>query len=65
MIIIRNYKNTKKKLNFSMICKNTYTFHDLKKNFIKNFLIPPTWKTHFYRKLTNKFQTFESNNIKN
>ena len=56
-----------KKINYSMICKNTFTINDLEKEIYKEY--PEISGTEnifmFNGKIINREETFESNNIKN
>ena len=54
------------KINFSMICKNTFTINDLEKELYKKFPeISETENDFIYKgNIINRFITFENSNIK-
>ena len=61
------FTSTDQTAHYSMICKNTDTIHDLEKDLYKEYPDFSMSDNYFLckGKVINKFQTFESNNIKN
>ena len=61
------FTSTDQTAHYSMICKNTDTIHDLEKDLYKEYPNFSMSDNYFLckGKIINKFQTFESNNIKN
>ena len=61
------FTSTDQKILYSMVCKNTNTIHDLEKELYKEFPDYSDAENIFLCKgqLINKFQSFESNKIKN
>ena len=55
-----------RRINFSMICKNTFTINDLEKELYKEYPEISETENYFMCKgnIINKFKTFESNHIK-
>ena len=61
------FTSTDQTAHYSMICKNTDTIHDLEKDLYKEYPDFSMSDNYFLckGKVINKFQTFESNKIKN
>ena len=55
------------RINYSMICKNTFTINDLEKELYKEYPEISETENYFMCKgnIINRFKTFESNHIKN
>ena len=61
------FSSVEQQAHYSMICKNTDTIHDLEKELYKEYPNYSTSDNYFLckGKIINRFQSFESNGIKN